>query len=154
MPRLIGTGSRAFTDRALVFDVLAKAREVYGPDLIVVYGVAGRGADQLIRQASKALGLELDPHPADWTGPCRPACRPGHRKRRRDLSTYCPAAGVYRNQAMVDRGADACVAFLVEPSISACEGTRDTMRRAAAAQIPVTAYPVGIAVVVAWEYAR
>lgn len=140
MLRLIVTGSRKFTDAALIRQAIAAAREQYGPGLVVVHGAAP-GADRLADKASRELGLAVDPNPADWTGPCRASCRPGHRRRRWSGSTYCPAAGVYRNQAMLDAGAGAVIAFLVDPEISPCDGTRDMMRRASNAGIRVEGYP-------------
>jgi hypothetical protein len=141
---LIITGSRKFTDRVLVREVVGRAYEVYGPGLVLVHGCAP-GADRLADEAARALGLTCDPRRADWAGPCRPTCKAGHRRRRGDGSTYCPAAGVYRNQLMADLGADECAAFLVEPSISPCDGTRDMILRAERAKIPVSTYPRGLA---------
>jgi hypothetical protein len=141
MPRLIVTGSRKFTDAAHVRQLLAEARELYGPELVVVEGEAP-GADRLARAAAYELGLAVDRVPADWTGPCRPSCKPGHRRRRLNGGRmYCPAAGVYRNQAMLEAGADAVIALLVDPAISPCDGTRDMMQRAQHAGIPVAAFP-------------
>ena len=56
----------------------------------------------------------METHPADW-------------------STHGRAAGPIRNQQMVDRGADICLAFPTSSSI----GTWDCVRRAKAAGIPV-----------------
>jgi hypothetical protein len=64
-------------------------------------------------------------HPARWEAPCRPECPPRHRRppspetvaSRTDLKPgwdVCPRAGIYRNELMVAKGADLCLAFLVE----------------------------------------
>lgn len=53
--------------------------------------------------------MAVQPRPADWDAPCRPACQKrsrrgqpvDHRQVRSDGSSYCPAAGNYRNIAMV-----------------------------------------------------
>jgi coenzyme F420-reducing hydrogenase gamma subunit len=61
----------------------------------------------------------------------------GHRnvKNGRD---YCTAAGNYRNQEMVDAGADICLAFY-QPG-AACIGTSDCVRRCTRAGITVRPY--------------
>lgn len=43
--------------------------------------------------------------PADWNGPCRSLCNHGNRPVRWGRE-YCPRAGYYRNEAMVDRLVD------------------------------------------------
>lgn len=55
------------------------------------------------------IGIVEQRRPADWTGPCRPSCpakpRRGqtrkHRQTRPDGTTWCPAAGAYRNREML-----------------------------------------------------
>lgn len=136
-PRVIGTGSRAFTHAPTVEGALLEAVGDFGPALTVVHGHAKDGADALIDRIATRLGLAVERHPADWTGPCRATCRPGHRRVRRDGVTFCPAAGNYRSQEMVDLGAARGLAFLVERGVSPCTGTRDCARRAEAAGIPV-----------------
>lgn len=75
----------------------------------VVEGGCPTGADAAARAW---LGNSPDADPeaishrgfaADWHGPCGPHCPPGHRKRRGpEDRDYCPAAGVIRNQVMVE----------------------------------------------------
>lgn len=84
-----------------------------GVTVTVIHGGA-RGADQLAGDLARRAGFTVEPHPADWVARGR-------------------AAGPIRNQAMVDAGADICLAFPIGPS----PGTRDCARRAAAAGIPV-----------------
>lgn len=60
------------------------------------------------------IGCPEEAHPADW-------------------KRYGRAAGMRRNQEMVDAGADLCVAFPLPQS----RGTIDCMRRAKAAGIPI-----------------
>lgn len=133
--RLLVTGSRNFSDAALMAESLLSAIDDYslGLEVVVVHGNA-RGADRVADAAARKLGLlEPEPHDAKWNDPCRPTCRPGHRRPSPDGGTFCPAAGNYRNQAMVDLGADVMVAF----PLGASTGTRDAMRRARQAGIPV-----------------
>ena len=142
MPRILVTGSREWTDARTVESAILEAIRDFGRDLVIVHGDAD-GADKLADEAAWRHGLETDPKPADWDGPCRSTCKPGHRKRRRDGSEYCPAAGNCRNQEMVDGGAVVALAFLLPRSVSPCTGTRDCARRTAAAGIPVRWYAPG-----------
>lgn len=137
--RVLVTGSRRWTDAAAIetalLDCWHDALELGAPGIVVVHGAA-EGADTdadrwALRHEGQGVGR--DPRPADWTGPCPPECRPGHRKRRRDGSEFCPTAGHRRNQAMVDAGAAVALAFQVGQS----SGTADCIRRAEAAGIPV-----------------
>jgi hypothetical protein len=141
--RLLVTGSREFRDAQIVEGAILEAVRDFGRDLVVVHGDAD-GADALADEVAWRHGLEVDPRPADWDGLCRPSCKPGHRRTRRNGSTFCPAAGNYRNQAMVDLGAVVALAFLVPPDVSPCTGTRDCAWRAKDAGIPVRWYPKAV----------
>jgi hypothetical protein len=152
--RILGTGSRLLTDRALVRYALTEAVDAYQDrevgllrcEILVVHGAQGyvdqrtgetKGADLLIDQEAKALGMRTKPMPAKWRDPCRPGCSHGPRKLNRHGQDYCQLAGFYRNQDMVDLWAyDLCIAFPLGRSV----GTRDCMRRAAAAGIEVVPY--------------
>jgi hypothetical protein len=99
--------------------------------IVVVHGGAS-GADRLAWEWASRSGVMVLVHVADWES-CAADCRPSHRRRRRDGSEYCPTAGLRRNGAMVVEGAAVCLAF----PLGASTGTRDCMRRAEAAGIPV-----------------
>lgn len=91
------------------------------------------GADAIAKawtESHRGPTLDLEEHRANW-GECRPSCY--HKPRWRDGEWYCPAAGPYRNQEMVDAGADICLGFPLGES----HGTRDCMGRAREANIPV-----------------
>lgn len=116
--RVLVTGSRSWTDggavrRALV-DCLDTAVSL-ATDLTVVHGDASRGVDAIARSWAKNYGAGVvnESHPANWTGACRPTCKPGHRRiapgHTRDI---CPAAGQYRNADMVALDAEMCIAFI------------------------------------------
>ena len=96
---------------------------------ILVHGAAP-GADSLCAAIWREMREKDEPHPADWTGPCRDTCTPGHRRVTVDRS-MCPAAGVYRNQEMVDSGLDKLIAF------PGGRGTLDMVRRAEKAGIEI-----------------
>jgi hypothetical protein len=144
--RVLGTGSREFTDRGLIdlvfMDCWHDATQLGADGIEVVEGEAG-GADTLMREWAEANGVVVDPVPAAWEA-CGPECPagPGHRRQRWDGSEYCLTAGHRRNQLMVDRGAAVAVGFLV-PGLP-CKGTRDCLRRAEAAGIPVRSFEAGL----------
>jgi len=72
---------------------------------------------------------QVERHPARWDAPCRPECRPGHRRRKGRGPEYCPAAGNYRNAAMVALGARCCIALILDCSAGAA-GCADLADRA------------------------
>lgn len=123
--RVLVTGGRDFKDGAMVR--LALSQVPVGATL--VHGAA-TGADSLAAAQWEAWGHETEAHPADWEAPCRPTCMPGHR-RPRGGGTYCPAAGVYRNEEMLNTG----VAFLI--AFPGGRGTGDMVERCKAAGVPV-----------------
>lgn len=142
MTRILITGSRHWTNAAMIHTALADAAATHPGPATIVHGGAP-GADQL----AAALATTLGPHVtcerwlAHWEGPCFATCRPGHRRTRRDGATYCPAAGNYRNAAMVAAGAALCLGFPFGDRDTDSPGTRDCMRRAAADRIPVIDVP-------------
>jgi hypothetical protein len=114
------------------------------------------GADWLADLAAQELGWHIERRPADWESPCRPECKPGHR-RTRSGKTFCPAAGNYRNGGMVQdmvaigapSGNGECAPFAGLCLSARCRiarpheshGTADCIRRAREAQIPVRPFP-------------
>lgn len=139
------TGSRDWRRLDVIRAALAAVLAAH-PDAVLVSGHAREGADMLAERAWAALlgyraadeawrAGRIERYPADWGAPCREECKRGHRRSRRSGGTYCPAAGNYRNQEMVDTGPDACVAFFQPGAANA--GTSDCVRRYVAAGIPV-----------------
>ena len=137
--RVLVTGSRFLTDAALVEDALAYAKSLFSPRPIIIVHRGADGADELAHVLAPTFGMTTERWPAEWNAPCRATCKPGHRRFRHSGTAYCPAAGNYRNQAMVDAGAELALAFPVGKST----GTRDCMRRADKAGIPVRVYESG-----------
>jgi YspA, cpYpsA-related SLOG family len=117
--RILVTGSRMLNDYDLVYKTLAEIVGEYGPDAVVVHGAA-QGADRLADRAARQLGMRTEPHPARWR-------------------TEGKAAGIIRNQRMVNLGADLCVGF----PLGASTGTRDCLSRAASAGIPCRIIEIG-----------
>ncbi|MFC4122075.1 SLOG family protein [Nonomuraea zeae] len=143
--RVLATGGRDRDDKPLVWGVFNGIRKEH-PRLVVVHGAAypkairglrpDRSADWLIHLWCVANKIYEETHPADWKTCSTPDCAPEHRKQHRSGGTYCPDAGTWRNDEMVQLHADECVAF---PGRG--PGTRDCMRRAGAAGIPVRPIP-------------
>lgn len=89
---------------------------------VVVQGGCPDGADRLARMVAAEFGIPVETIPADF-------------------DAHPDDAVEVSNQAMVDRGADLCLAFpnADGPSL----GTWDMIRRACAAGIETRIYPVG-----------
>ncbi len=139
--RVLVTGSRSWTDADTVSEALyAQGRLSPQGRMLVIHGDCPTGADshaQRFVETYAHFGVEVLRIPADWGRDCTDMCT--HRPRYRNGMPYCPAAGVIRNQVLVDQGADVCLAFPLGRS----PGTRDCMRRAATAGIPVLEYGEG-----------
>jgi hypothetical protein len=116
--RLLVCGSRTWTDRARLRQVLDQivAEHCHG-QVTVVEGDA-RGADRLAGQLARERGWAREVYPADW--------------QRRG-----PSAGPRRNARMLREGRpDLVVAFTVGP-LARSRGTADMVRRAQQAGVPI-----------------
>lgn len=96
---MLVTGSRTWTDREILRMALADAWGWLSP-AVLVSGACPRGADRLAEECWSAWGGQVERHPAEWRV---------HGKR----------AGFVRNAAMVELGADLCVAFIRDGSAGA-----------------------------------
>lgn len=114
MFRILVTGSRNWADRKAVREALL---ETYTSDLVTVVHGGAQGLDRIAGEVAAELGLIVESHPADW-------------------NTHGKRAGIMRNLAMIERGADVCLAFPLGES----RGTRHCMGAAAKAGIPVKNY--------------
>jgi sugar (pentulose or hexulose) kinase len=106
------TGSRSWDDAAAIEEQLRKVP----PGSIIVHGGAP-GADTLAAEIADRLGLKTESHPIDRSQG-RAATR---------------AAGIARNQRMIDTQPDAVLAFHRDNS----PGTQDAIERARQAGIPL-----------------
>jgi hypothetical protein len=101
--RLLVTGSRTWTDRQVIYDALYEAyQELGGPaeQIVLVHGAA-KGADLIASSEwSRNAGMDQEPHRAMW-------------------EMFGKKAGRLRNEVMVQRGADLCLAFIVDGSSGA-----------------------------------
>ena len=113
--RILITGDRHWRCDDLAEQVLNRMLARFGPDLVVVHGGAP-GVDQSFNVASRELGITVEPHLADWNG-------------------LGNVAGPARNREMVQAGADLCLAL--HRTLETSERTKDCVRQALAAGIPV-----------------
>lgn len=111
MVRLLVTGSREWTEYWTMRRELWRALQQM-PGATLVHG-ACRGADLMAHGIWNEWNLPTEAHPADWA--------------------LGKAAGMVRNRAMVDGGADLCLAFLLPGSV----GTVRCAAMAKNAGIPV-----------------
>src|SRR4051812_23315368 len=108
MFRVLVTGSRTWTDTAVINTALIALGVRHGPALVVVHGACPRGADAIADAWCQRTGTPVERHPADWsTG---------------------RAAGHRRNAAMVATHPDLCVAFIrnASPGATGCAALAQT----------------------------
>lgn len=120
MNRVLITGSRTWTDRQAIFLALKTYQETVGlpsNQITLVSGHCPKGADMLAEISAKALGWNIERHPADW-------------------DTYGKRAGFIRNAEMVHSGIDICFAFIHNAS----KGATMTADLAQKNGIPVRRY--------------
>lgn len=115
MLRVLVTGDRNYTCPELARAILTKLIAKHGVNVVIVHG-CGTGVDASFSNAARCLGLDVEPHYADW--------KDGGK-----------SAGPKRNQEMVDAGADFCIA--VHDAIAWSKGTKDCVARCLMAKIPV-----------------
>lgn len=109
--RLLVAISRNYGDYESILDGLSEAaRGISYNKVTVVHGASQM--DWFVAGAAYALGMNTEPHKADWSK--------GH------------GAGFARNQRMVDLGADKCAAWIKNGS----HGATDCADRAEKAGIP------------------
>lgn len=97
--RILITGSRDWTDHAVIEEVLSYQDDFYGR-MVLVSGACPTGADMLCERYATLMGWTVERHPADW-------------------EKYGKKAGFTRNADMVNLGADLCAAFIKNNSLGA-----------------------------------
>ena len=109
--RILVCGGRNYADEKRVLSALKSVQDKRGLDCVIQGGAPG--ADQLAGAAGESIGVPVEVFPADW-------------------KTHGRKAGPLRNQRMLEEGRpDGVIAF---PGGS---GTKDMVRRARAAGLPV-----------------
>ena len=109
--RIIVCGSRHWTNVERVRQVLA----ALPLDTVIVHG-ACQGADTIADTVAKGLGMETEPHPADW-------------------GLYGKAAGPIRNKQMLDAGTGMVIAF--HNGLMQSKGTKNMVKLARDANVHV-----------------
>jgi hypothetical protein len=104
---IIVTGDREWDDKETIKKVLA--RFPHNKDTKVIHGDC-RGADKMAAEAAEELGQEPIPYPADW-------------------GKHGKAAGIIRNQEMLDEHPDAYHVLAFHGRIHKSRGTKDMMMR-------------------------
>jgi bifunctional DNA primase/polymerase-like protein/SLOG family YspA-like protein len=112
--RVLVTGSRTWTDPALIHTGLNELLRVHGSALVVVHGACRSGADAIAHAWARGHRVPVETHSADWAA--------GR------------SAGPARNALMVATRPDACLAFIRDQS----RGATGCARLAQAAGIPTT----------------
>lgn len=107
--RILVTGGRNYTDRCTVWRMLG----ALNPETTIIHGGCS-GADTLADEAARYYGMSIEVFAAEW-------------------DEHGKAAGPIRNQKMIDADPDLVIAF------RGGRGTRDTLRRARDAGIPILA---------------
>jgi hypothetical protein len=95
---------------------------------VIVHGACPTGADAMADEWASVNFMTVERHPAQW-------------------DQFGRGAGFRRNQEMVDLGADICLGFIINGA-NKSRGTRDCLRRAVSADIPVLTYYPEVADVV------
>lgn len=118
--RILITGSRDWSDPNVIVQALLDVSN-WQPnvwnDVVIVHGACPTGADAMAQAIANEYDFKVEAHPADW-------------------KKYGRAAGPYRNQKMVDLGADIVLAFKNPGS----RGTQDCINRAIKAGLEVKIY--------------
>lgn len=116
--RILVCGTRNFTSKEAILRVLNQVDK----GSLVIAGEA-RGADTIAKILAKDLGLEYLGFPADW-------------------NRYGRGAGTIRNQQMLDEGRPNVIyAFYMDQEDRRnSKGTKDMVRRAQKAKLPVTEF--------------
>jgi hypothetical protein len=147
--RVLVTGSRVWKDGLFIREKLDACLETARgvPDnLTIVHGACKSGADSYAdawarwhERHTTDIRVTVDPHPAQWEGPCTSHCQPNHRRHDPRGWDVCPAAGFHRNEAMVELGADLVLAFIAEES----KGATHCARYAEQKGLPVLYFRTG-----------
>ncbi len=128
--KVLITGSREWDNEEKLRVALL---DLWTPGAVLVSGGCAQGADRIAETLWDAWGGMVLRYPADWHAPCTARCH--HQTRGSFSYSWCPMAGLYRNEMMVDHGADVCLACYKEGAKN--RGTSYCASYAARQGIPV-----------------
>lgn len=138
--RVLICGSRTYEEQNYDFDFigtfvegLAHNYHKFGSPVTVIHGAA-EGADTVADECAEASELPTKSYAADWDN-CTWRCRPGHRRKRQDGTTYCPSAGPRRNRQMLEEGQPDVVIAFVDKPLEESSGTNNMVELASAAGV-------------------
>lgn len=104
-------GSRQWKSHEIIQDVLLATIDTLGT-FVLVYGAHWEGADQIIKEEALKLGIQLEPHPADWAK----YAQAGRKKN---------PAGQIRNREMAESGLALYVGFRAFGPSPGTDGMRE-----------------------------
>ena len=110
--KILVTGDREWDNPLTILDafiILLEDYDLKPSDVVVIHGDC-RGADKLAAYVAKEMGMTPIPYPAHW-------------------EKYGKAAGVIRNQEMLDFNSDIELAFAFHPNLDKSKGTKDMVER-------------------------
>jgi len=113
--RVLVCGDRNWSNRSVIEIRLLQLLEQYPSKKIIIVHGACRGADLLASDVAHELGFTIEAYSAKW-------------------EKYGRVAGPVRNSEMLDTGIDFVIAF--HEDIDHSSGTKDTIRKAQALEIP------------------
>lgn len=125
-PRVAFSGSRTWSRPPVVKAILLATKATLG-DFVAVHGAHHEGADRDVRTLCRALGIEDEPHPAEWE--------------RYNVSGRKNPAGQIRNREMARSEPVVCVIFRA-PGKS--NGTDGMTLECLSAGVPVITVPENI----------
>lgn len=108
--RILVTGSRDWDDKETIYRALAETQGVMPHDQMILIHGGARGADGIASRYADSM---------DW----------GNQIYHPEWDKYGKRAGILRNEAMVNAGADVCLAFIRNQSRGAthCANYAETM---------------------------
>lgn len=128
--KILITGDREWDNEDAIIDAYEDAClnwHTYPSDITLCHGNC-RGADVQAGHIAEQLGMTVVPFQAHWqhTPNCPPKCK----------EVIGRAAGVIRNQKMLDDNSDITLALVFHSNLEESKGTADMVRRLKKAGIP------------------
>lgn len=134
--RVVMTGSRTWTDEAIIKEALCEALEYFNleenPEKLILINGTAAGADRMASKIAKSLNMTVEDFPARWNthseGKCLPE-KPDNGSRCYFGRPTCKLAGHRRNDEMLDSGAILLLAFVHNNSKGATHAVKSAESR-------------------------